>query len=295
METVAQLFLSGIMSGSVYALTALGIVLIFKSTGVFNFGHGSVIAFMCFFVWSTLAQFNAPLWLAVILLFVAAIVIGMTIERLILRPLTGQPILAIVLVTLVLGELFTGIIILFWPGPGRVFPPIIPSGKVALGNVIASYENLIIFGLCMLAFALLVLFFQRTNIGLAMRATAEDHQLGRSQGVKTSITFAMAWIIAIVTGAIAGVLLGNLHGVNMESIAEVGMRAFPVALLGGLESIYGCIVGGLIIGVVEIFAASYLDPLVNGGLEQVFPFIILLLVIMVRPYGLFGYVKIERV
>ncbi len=295
MDFFAQLIVSGFLTGSVYALMALGIVVIYKASSVFNFAHGSLVAFTAYLMWAFLADLKLGLVPAVVLSLIVVAAIAYLIQRLILHPLTGQPILAAIVATLALAEVVNGLITLIWPGPGRTYPKLLPSGVFSLGPAVVSMEEIINFLVCTLAFFAFVYFFQRTKIGLAMRGTAEDHQLARSEGVRVNRVFIMAWFIAIVLAAIGGFLMALLHGVNQEPLVALGMKSLAVVILGGMESVAGAVIGGILIGLFEALGTGYLDPLVGGGVDEVFPFVILLVVLLIKPYGLFGYTRIERV
>jgi branched-chain amino acid transport system permease protein len=221
--------------------------------------------------------------------------LAMAIERLVLRPLIGQPILSLIMVTIGLGLIVSGVVTLFWPGPGRKYPPMIPSQAIRLGKVVLSIESAISFIICMVAFIVFFIFFQRTRIGLAMRGAAEDQQLAQSGGIKVTTIFLISWFIAIIMATIAGVLLGNLYGVDRVAVSAFGLKSFAVIILGGLESIGGAVIAGIILGVIEMVGAGYLDPFVGGGLADVIPFFVMLLILIIKPSGLFGYKKIERV
>lgn len=295
MNFFSQLFVSGFLTGSVYALMALGIVVIYKASSVFNFAHGSLVAFTAYLMWGFLADLQLGLIPAVVLSLAVVAVIAYLIQRLILYPLTGQPILAAIVATLALAEVINGLVTLIWPGPARTYPKLLPGGVLSLGPVIISMAEIINFLVCTLAFFAFIYFFQRTRIGLTMRGTAEDHQLARSEGVRVNRIFIMAWFIAIVLAAIGGFLMALLHGVNQEPLVALGMKSLAVVILGGMESVTGAVIGGILIGLFEAIGTGYLDPLVGGGVDEVFPFFILLIVLLIKPYGLFGYTRIERV
>lgn len=295
MEFLLQLLTTGVMVGMVYALMALGIVIIVKTTSIFNFSHGTIVGFMCFLAWSMMAQLHLPLWATAVALVGFAIILGLLIQRLIMNPLIGQPVLAAIMATLALTQVFSGLVTLLWPGPARMYPPFMPSGVIHLGTTVISYQALITFLVAMLTFAAFTLFFQRTKTGLVMRATAEDHQLARSGGIKVTSIFAMAWIIAILSCSIGGVLLGSMHGVNFEPVSGLAYKALPAVMIGGMESIGGAVLGGILIGVAENVGAGFLDPLVGGGLADVLPFVVMLIFVIVMPYGLFGHRRIERI
>jgi branched-chain amino acid transport system permease protein len=203
--------------------------------------------------------------------------------------------MATIMATIALGDLFAGVVTLFWPGTGRTLPPVIPSHTIRLGRAVLSSESLVNFficGICLLAFSL---FFRKTKMGLAMRGTAEDHTLAQSEGIRVSWIFVVSWVVGILLAAVGGTLMSSLYGVNFVSLHGLGMKSLAVIILGGLESIPGAIIAGLIIGVGESIGAGYLDPFVGGGFSEVTPFLILLTVLILKPYGLFGYERIERV
>ena len=295
MELFLQLVISGLLVGSIYALVALGIVLIYKTSSIFNIAVGPLVALGTFVSWWFLVGVGLPLPLTIVGLILVAILCAKAIERLMMRPLIGQPILSAVMITIALLVIVSGIITLLWPGPIRAYPPILPSGVIELGNLTVSIQSLLGFLICLLGFALFAVIFQRTKMGLAMRAVAEDQQLAQSGGLKVNSIVGMAWSVAVITAFGGGVLLGSLHGVNIGAISALGFKAFPAVMIGGMESIPGALIGGLLVGLFESLGAGYLDPYVAGGMTDVAPFIILLLILVIKPYGLFGYARIERV
>ena len=295
MTLFLQFLLSGIMLGGIYGLTAVGIVLIVKGTKVFNFAHGDLAALGAYLFWCLLVQAQLHVGVSVILMVVYAWVLALLLERFILRPMIGQPLLSTIMVTIGIGQIFAGIVTLLWPGPGRSFPKIIPSGTVHLGGIALSLESLISFAVCALVLIGFYVLFQHTNIGLAMRGTAEDHQLAQSGGIQVTRIFAVCWFIGIMLSAIGGILIANLHQLDRMAVASFVLKAFAVVIFGGLESITGAVIAGVLVGVMEMLGAGYLDPLVGGGLAEVIPFIVLLMILLIKPYGLFGYVRIERV
>jgi branched-chain amino acid transport system permease protein len=290
-----QFILSGTVLGGIYALIAVGVVLIIKSSKIFNFAHGDLTALGAFLIWCCLVQLNLPPVVAILAFVAIALLLAMAIERLVLRPLIGQPIISLIMVTIALGLILSGVVTLVWPGPGRKYPSLIPPEAIRLGGVVLSMEHATSFFICMVAVIVFLVFFKYTKIGLAMRGTAEDHQLAQSGGIKVTSIFLTSWFIAIVMGTIGGVLLGNLYGVDRVAISGFAMKSFAVVILGGLESIGGAVIAGIVLGVIEMVAAGYLDPLVEGGLAEVTPFIVMLLILIVKPFGFFGYKKIERV
>lgn len=289
-----QMMVVGLMVGAIYALMAMAVVIIYKSSSIFNFAHGSLVALSAFLMWSLIVEWELPLAAAVPIYVITLFVAGFLIQRLIIQPLTGQPLMAAIMATIALGDVITGLIILVWPGPGRILPPIMPSITFKLSGVVMSSESLVNFLISGLAFIAFFMFFQKTKIGLGMRGTAEDHALAQSEGINVSWIFVVSWVVAIFMAAIGGILMSSRYGVNLDPLHGLGMKSLAVVILGGLESMTGAIIAGLIIGLAESIGAGYLDPYVGGGLSEVIPFIAIILVLIIRPYGLFGYERIER-
>jgi branched-chain amino acid transport system permease protein len=290
-----QVLIDGILTGGIYALMALAVVLVVKSSSIFNFAHGSLVALTAFLLWQMTTQWHMTLWAAVSLQVVFIFVLAYLIQRLILRPLTGQSLMSAVMATIALGELFNGVIVLFWPGPGRTLPELLPSTYIRLGSLVLSSESLINFAVCGICFFIFLTFFQKTKTGLAMRGTSEDHTLAQSEGIQVNWIFVISWFVAIIVALVGGGLVGSQYGVSYITLHALGMKSLAVVILGGMESIAGAMIGGLLIGVIESLGAGYLDPFVGGGFSEVAPFIVLLIVLVLRPYGLFGYERIERV
>ena len=294
MAVFLQLLFSGIMTGGVYALVALGFVVVWKSTSVFNFAQGEILMVSAYICWALLVQVGLPLWATFICTFAIAAGLGLVVERFALRPMIGQPLLAAMMITLALIAVLDGLVTIIWGSRQEVLPDFFPREPLHLGTVMISQQLLLAFIIAIALFFAFVLFFQRSRFGLAMRATAEDHQVTRSLGIKVSSSFAMAWVVACIVAAVGGILLGSVNGVNMN-LGFLGLKAFPVVILGGLDSIPGAIIAGLIVGVLEKLATGYIDPIVGGGFAEIFPFIVLLCVLLGRPYGLLGMKRIERI
>lgn len=289
-----QVLMSGLMLGGIYGLMALGIILIYKSTKVFNFAHGELVLIGTFLFYSFLVELKLNVWISTIGLLLVAVMIGLILERFVLRPLIGQPILIAIMATIGISLVFKGVQNLFWPGPGRFYPKFISDDPLTIGGLIFSRQHLIIFLICILAFLLFAIFFNRTSIGLAMRATAEDHRTAQSTGIDVNKIFALTWILSGSLAMVGGALLGSIAGVT-PSVSEMGLKAFPAVLLGGVESIAGALVAGLIVGTLEVICSAYLDAYAGGGMKDVVPYIILIFVLVIKPYGLFGLREIERV
>jgi len=291
-----QLVISGFALGMVYALVAIGFVIILKCSKAFNIAQGHFVMIGGYLGFTFLVMFGLPLWASLLAAIATAIIMGLLIERLTLRPLVGQPVLAVIMMTIALATVLEGLATLIWGGEYKTYHGVLPTITLQLGELSVPPEMLIGVIVSIAAVAILMLLFRYTKSGLAMRATAEDEQVVQSAGIRVTTVYALSWVIACVVGVIGGIILGGVSGV-MIPMAEVGLKAFAVVLLGGVNSIGGAILAGIILGVAENVAAGYLDPLLpgGGGLAHVFPFIIIIIVLIFRPHGLFGLVTIERI
>jgi branched-chain amino acid transport system permease protein len=291
-----QLMVSGFALGMIYALVTIGFVLIFKCSKAFNIAQGQFVMIGGYLGFTFLVTFHLPIWASLLAAVAVAIVMGLAIERLTLRPLIGQPILAVVMMTIALATILEGLATLIWGGEYKTYHGVLPTITLKIGEISVPPEMTIGLLVSIATVIILMLLFRYTKSGLAMRATAEDEQVVQSAGIKVTTVYALSWIIACVVGVIAGILLGGISGV-MIPMSNVGLKALAVALLGGMDSIGGAILAGVILGVAENVAAGYLDPLLpaGGGLANVFPFIIIIIVLVFRPHGLFGLAEIERI
>ena len=290
-----QLVVTGFALGMVYALVAIGFVIILKCSNAFNIAQGHFVLIGGYLGYTFLVPFGLPIWASLLLAIGVAIVLGLLIERLTLRPLVGQSELAVIMMTIALATVLEGLATLIWGGEYKTYHGVLPTVTLKLGEISIPPESLIGLIVSIAAVAILMFVFRYTKIGLAMRATAEDLQVVQSVGIRATTVYAVSWVIASVVGVIGGILLGGVSGV-MIPLAEIGLKAFAVVLLGGVNSIGGAIVAGIILGVLENVAAGYLDPLLpGGGLAQIFPFVVMIIVLIFRPYGLFGLVRIRRI
>ncbi|NLO27602.1 MAG: branched-chain amino acid ABC transporter permease [Actinobacteria bacterium] len=291
-----QLFVTGLALGMMYALIAIGFVIIFKCSQAFNIAQGQIVMLGAYFGYTFLMPLRLPVWIAIIASIGVGVVMGLVIERLALRPLLGQPALAIVMMTIALAGVMDGIAIMGWGGNYVTYHDVLPELTLKLGAVSVPPSSLLGLIVSVIVVAILMFIFRYTKIGLAMRATAEDEQVTRSLGIKATMVYALVWVIACVVGVVGGVLLGGVSGVS-PPLSEIGLKALAVVILGGLDSIGGAILAGVMLGILENLAAGYLDPLMpsGGGLAGVFPFIIMLAVLILKPHGLFGLKRIERV
>ncbi|MDH5695322.1 MAG: branched-chain amino acid ABC transporter permease [Dehalococcoidia bacterium] len=294
MAEFLQFTITGITLGMVYALVALGIVMIFKSSGVLNLAQGELVLIFSWFAFGMLAQVELPYWLGLVLVIVFAGGLGWIIERFCLRRLIAQPILSLIGVTLGLIFVLRGIVNLIWPRNVASLPRLFGIEPIHVGPAVVSQEYIWVLVICLLLFGLLTLYFKYHKMGIAMRATADDQFAVQACGIPVTKIFSTSWMLACVTAAIGGFLISSIGGVTF-GLAEMGTRAFSVVILGGLDSFIGCIVAGPIIGLCENIGGGYLNRLILGGVKDIIPFIVLIVVLCIKPYGLFGEVRIERI
>lgn len=296
-----QLLLLGLMVGAIYALIGMGLVLIYRSSGVLNFAQGHMVMVGSMFVWSFAVWLGLPIVLSVILGVAVAALLGMAIERFAVRPLLGQPILSSILMTLGLSLILVGGATLIWGPLGVAYPSsVLPEGMWHWGDwgvPQLQFSSLLI---VLAVLTILLVYLSRSKSGLAMQAIADDTQCARTLGVKATSILSLSWALAAMVAAIGGYLIGNMIGLEILSMPSFGFKAIAVVMIGGMESLVGALCGGLLVGVCEYMASGYLDPLLpaiglTGGLKDVFPFVILVLVLLIRPYGFFGWKNIERV
>jgi branched-chain amino acid transport system permease protein len=289
-----QLLVQGLAVGSVYSLVALGFVLIYKASGVINFAQGEFLMLGAYLCLSFLVQAHLPLWAALALTIVVMGLVALILERLVLRPLIGEPVISIIMATIGLALVFKAGTAVAWGTQLRSFPAIFPDLPIKLGQVIISQVYIWTFCTAMLLMVAFALFFKFTRLGIAMRATANSHQVALSMGISVKSIFALSWAISAVVSAIGGVLIGSINGVNI-TFSDFGLKVFPAVILGGLDSIPGAVIGGLVVGILENLSGGYLSRVFGGGVKEVAPFVFLVIILMIKPYGLFGTKEIERV
>jgi branched-chain amino acid transport system permease protein len=286
MESILQSLISGIVVGSIYALIALGFVLIYKSTAVINFSQGELLMFGAYLCLTLVVALKIPFWVAFIATLLASGLVGLLLERLFLRPM-----ISIIMLTIGLASFLKGIIHMFWGSETLVYPTIFPTEPIKFGGIVISQVYLYSIFFAVLCLVLFNLYFRFSRSGIAMRAVANDQQAAQSMGISIKKIFAIAWAIAAVVASVGGILIGNINGVN-ASLGSFGLKVFPAVIL---DSIPGAILGGFIIGILEALSGIYLDPIFEGGSKEVVPFIVLVIVLMIKPYGLFGTEEIEKV
>jgi branched-chain amino acid transport system permease protein len=290
MDTFVQLTISGLANGAILALAALGFVLIYKASGVINFAQGHFLLVGAYVVWALTVDAGLHWAVAVAGAVLVAIALGLTVERFILRPLVGEPTISVIMVTIGLAQVLGALVQIIWGTFPQVFPAFIPDDTVTIGGAVVGENRLWALALAAVALAAFGVFFQRSRHGIAMRAVADDQQAALTMGISVRRTFALAWALAGVSAVVGGMLVANLIGVSGD-VANFGLLVFPVVILGGLDSVPGAVVGGCIIGLLEAYTGGY----VGEGLDSVIPYIALVAILLVRPYGLFGQVRIERV
>lgn len=295
MQEFAGYIITGISLGFIYGLVALGFVLIYKSSRILNFAVGQFLLVGAYVCWTARTVWGFPVWASFLTAMIAGALLGLLIERVALRPLIGQPILGVIMMTIALSVILLGTVTLIWGAIGKFYQPrLFPAEPVHLGDIIIRQEYLWGFVTVVILLILFTLFFRYTRAGLAMRATSEDHQLARGTGIRVKSVFAQSWVICAIVSGVAGIILASITSVTLD-LSQVGLKAIAVVLVGGLESIPGAIVAGLIIGVAEGLASGYIDPLVGGGISEVFAYAVAIVSLLIWPYGLFGLRRIERI
>ncbi len=292
MEFFFQLLIQGLSVGFLYAIAALGFVMIFKSSSVLNFAHGDLLAMGAFFFLVLSLWWKLPIPIAFLVTLSASFAMGFIIERLFLRPLIGESLILVIMLTVGLASMFKGLMLFIFGGNLFAYPEFLPANlSIRWGNINIPPVYTASFIISIIFLLLFGLFFKYSSQGIYMRSVADNQTAALSLGVHVRRVFALSWAIAALVCAMSGIILGIISGVNVHSISIIGLKVFPVVILGGLESIGGAIIGGLIIGLLETFTGGY----ISTSLREVVPYIALVFILLVKPYGLFGLVEIERV
>lgn len=292
MEFFFQLLLNGLAIGFIYAIAALGFVMIYKSSSVLNFAHGELLAIGAFIFLILVAWAKLPIVVAFILTLAGSFVLGFIIERLFLRPLVGEALIQVIMLTVGLAAMFKGLMLFFFGGNLFNYPTFLPEGlSLQWGRIYISSVYVAAFIMGMIFLVVFGLFFKYSSQGIYMRSVADNQPAALSLGVHVRRVFALSWAIAALVCAMSGIVLGIINGINVHDLSAIGLKVFPVVILGGLDSIGGAILGGVIIGLLETFTGGY----ISTSLREVVPYIVLVLILLIKPYGLFGLVEIERV
>ena len=294
MELFFMTVTTGIMVGGIYALVALGWVLIYKCSGVLNLAMGEMTLIGAYVSLSFYAM-GIPFLLALFFSLIIGLILGVLTERIFLDKLIGEPVLTVIMVTVGLSFFFKGIVELIWGTDTRVFsPPVFSIEPIHFGNIIIGRVYLWSFVAAMILLVIFVCFFKYTRWGLAMQATADDEMAALSLGVSARFVYAAAWAIAFMAAGVGGTLLGNINGLNI-SVGYLGLLVLPAVVLGGLNSVPGAIVGGIAIGILQNLCGAYLDKYFAGGVKEVAPFVFMVIFLLFKPHGLWGWERIERV
>ncbi len=292
-----QLVVSGVVVGSIYALSALGFVLIYKSSRVLNIAHGQIIASGAFIAYALTVWVGIHIAVSFILSMVITFFLAMSVERVFLRRLIGEPIISVIMVTIGLMSIIDGLIYMSPFGAGNFsFPEFLPKTPISFGGVSISWTQMVGVVITFIMIGAFTLFFRASTVGISMRAVSDDQFASMSIGISVPKVFGLAWATAGLSAAAAGGIIGNITGLNFDVLHSFGIIVFPVVIVGGLDSIFGAVVAGIIMGLIQQFAAGYLDG--NWGLNgtaNVLPYIILLIILLFKPHGLFGIHEIERV
>jgi branched-chain amino acid transport system permease protein len=303
MSFFLEVLIGGLMAGVLYSLVALGFVLIFKASGVFNFAQGAMVLFAALTLVRLMEYLKdtfAPFLLALVLTILVMTALALVIERLVLRPLVNQPGISLFMATIGISYVLDGFGQAVWGSDIYILDVGIPKKPLVLlesvfeGGVLVPSEDLVAALIAGVLVTGLAIFFQKTRIGRALRAVADDHQAAQSVGIPLNYIWVIVWTVAGLVALVAGMVWGSKLGVQF-SLSLVALKALPVLILGGFESVLGAIIGGLIIGAGEKLSEVYLGPLVGGGIENWFAYVLALLFLLVRPEGLFGEKHIDRV
>jgi len=288
------LVVSGLSIGLMYSLIALGFVLVYKATDAINFAQGEFVMLAGFVAALALTAYGLPVFAAVAAALAVMVLFSFGLERVVLRPLLGRPVVAVIMATIGLGAILRGLPAITVGGQTRALSLPIGDSPITLGWATLPPVQVLGVVVTLLCFAVFTWFFLKSRMGVAMRAVADNQQVAMAMGINVERYFALAWAMAGVVSALGGVIWGSMLGVDTQ-LSLVGLKVFPVVILGGLDSVVGAVVGGLIVGVVESLAAGYLDPYLGGGTKDFAPYVLMIITLMFRPYGIFGTHRIERV
>lgn len=298
--------INGALIGLMYALVALGFVLIYKSTDAINFAQGQFVMISGMMVAALAADYSIPVFIAAVMALVFMVLFNVALERVVLRPMIGRPVVAIIMATIGLAAFLEGLFPMFFGSATRSLDIGVPNDPWIIGQIYLTPINVVGALVAIAFFAGFGWFFMKSRKGVALRAVADNHQVSMAMGINVERYFVLAWSMAGVVAVLGGLLWGSAIGVD-NTLAVVGLKVFPVVILGGLESIKGCVVGGIIVGVVEAWGGTYIDPAMTqewfreffpfegGGTKDFLPYLLMIAVLFFRPYGLFGKVQIERV
>ena len=301
MQLFLELVITGIMLGSIFALVALGWVLIYKCSGVLNLAMGELTmigGYVCLSLYErfvTVMPLTQAFLLALGCTLIIGLILGLLTERIFLRKMIGEPILAVIMVTVGLSFFFKGMVFIIWDTDTQIFSPRVFSIEpIVVAGIAIGEVYLWSFVASLILMAVFVSFFKYTRWGLPMQACADDEMAALSVGVSAKFVYALAWAIAFMSAGVGGTLLGNINGLNY-SVSSLGLLVLPVVVFGGLNSVPGAIVGGITIGILQNLTGGYLDRFFPGGIKEIAPFVFMVIFLLFKPYGLWGWERIERV
>lgn len=280
----------GLADGTILALAALGFVLIYKATQVINFAQGELLLIGAYTFYTAFVLLGLPWTFAALVGVLVATLLGLVVERFVLRPLVGQNPISVIMVTIGLAAVLRAVVQMFYGTQVREMPAVLPTGSASVLGAPVPLNRLLAIVVAAVVLGAFTVFFTRSRHGVAMRAVADDQQAALTMGISVKRMFALAWVLAAVSALVAGVLLADIGAVE-QGIVNFGLIVFPVVILGGLDSVPGTVVAGITIGLIKQWTSAYADP----GLAEIVPYVVLVLILMARPYGLFGQVRIERV
>lgn len=292
MSFFLHLLVNGLSLGFLYALSALGFVMIYKASSVLNFAHGELLAAGAFLFLVLTTWAELPIILAFVLTLAGCFLLGFVIERLFLRPLIGEDLIQVIMLTVGMAAMFKGLLLFIFGGDIHQYPAFLPEGlTLHLGIIQIPSVYMATFIIGILFLVMFGFFFKYSSQGIYMRSVADNQTAAMSLGVHVRRVFALSWAIAALVAAMSGIVLGIINGINVHELSAIGLKVFPVVILGGLDSIGGAILGGVIIGLLETFTGGY----ISTSLREIIPYMVLVFILMVKPYGLFGLKEIERV
>lgn len=294
-ELLTQLLVNGLIVGTLYGVVAMCFVLIYKSTQIVNFAQGEFLLVGAWFCYWLLTDFALPFWIGFPITLAFMMIFGILLQVVVLRPMIGKPIISVIMMTIGLAMFFQSLMSAIFGGYARSFPEVFATRSVEIMGLQVQTAYLMSLVVSLVVMVGFYYFFKYSRMGLAMRATAFDQQVAMSLGISVKQVFAMAWAISAMVSALAGVVVGMVNGVS-SALSFFGIKVFPAVILGGLDSIVGSIVGGIIIGVLENLA-EYCDSQIFqiGNMYAIAPFYVLVIILMIKPYGLFGTKKVERI
>jgi branched-chain amino acid transport system permease protein len=293
LEFTFALVVSGLLIGLMYSLIALGFVLIYKATDAINFAQGEFVM-LAGFIATTVLTAELPIWAAIAAAIIGMIALSFALERAVLRPLLGRPAVAVIMATIGLAAILRGLPPITIGAQTKALPLPIGDDPIFVWTAVIPPIQLVGAIVSIAFLAVFTLLFLKSRMGIALRAVADNQQVAMAMGINVERYFGIAWAMAGIVSALGGIIWGSMLGVDTQ-LSLIGLKVFPVVILGGLDSIVGAVIGGLIVGVVESLAAGYLDPYVGGGTKDFAPYVLMIVMLMFRPYGIFGQRRIERV